>query len=294
VSVTDIVATLGKLPLLSLVLGFLLYVLVQVLRAVRSWFLLRGAVPLGKLITITCVHNSLVNVLPARTGELSYIYLVKRTGKANTGTGVGTLALARFFDLLVVVAFFYIALLLVDVPTAILSARVPVLIIVGVLMALLAFAILFSKQAVTLGQRVLNALGLSKMKFFQWCIAKADETFHSLHVVKSWKPVVGALACTLGVWISLFTVNYLIFVGIGVTDSVAVVVVASAIAALLSTIPVQGLVGLGTIEAYWTIGLTAVGVPSAVAVSAGFAQHLVALLYIFILGMYGIFRVKSQ
>lgn len=290
VSFADVAATLGSFPLGYLFLGLVLYVFVQLFRSVRSWFLLRGVVPVKTLFSITCVHNALINTLPARTGELSYVYLLKKTGKVNLGSGVGTLMLARVFDLIALaVLFFGAGLLVSDLPELFLRARVPILVILGVLIILLALIILFNKQAIILAQKICTFIGLGENKWCKWLIAKADEAFHSLHVVKSWQPVGGALVCSLLIWTLLFVINYLIFSGIGITTSFVLVVLASSVFALLTSIPIQGIVGLGTTEAFWTLSLIAIGIASETAIIAGFAQHLIALLYILLLGIYGIF-----
>ena len=98
-----------------------------------------------------------------------------------------------------------------------------------------------------------------------------------------------ALACSLAIWTLLFTINYLIFSGIGVTTSLVLVVLASSVFSLLTSIPIQGIVGLGTTEAFWTVALIAIGIPSETAIIAGFVQHLIALIYISLLGVYGLF-----
>lgn len=286
-SVTQIVSAFGSISIWTVALGFALYLLVQLFRSLRSWFLLQGKVPVSELFSITCVHNAMVNALPARTGELSYVYLLKKSGQ-SVGTGVGTLALARIFDLLAMGILFALAAVLVsDLPDFVLQARLPALIFVAVVVLLLLLMVVFSTQTVLVLNAVVKLLGLKGNKVATWVLAKAEETLHSLHVVKSWKPVVGALSCSIGVWLLLFTVNFLIFSGIGVTQSFVLVVLASSVSSLLSSLPIQGIAGFGTTEAFWTIALIGIGIAPEVAVVAGFTQHLIALLYIFLLGVYG-------
>ena len=72
----DVIITLKNINPLFLIAGFILYTGgLTVLRTWRFHILLNKEVSVKDLFPITCVVNMMNNLLPARTGELSYIYL---------------------------------------------------------------------------------------------------------------------------------------------------------------------------------------------------------------------------
>jgi len=89
IRIADVIATLAGIDPLYLIAGFVLYVCSYFFRALRFHILLNGEVGLWDLFNIVCVHNMMNNILPARTGELSYIYLLKRFYNYNNHLKLG-------------------------------------------------------------------------------------------------------------------------------------------------------------------------------------------------------------
>ena len=82
--------------------AFLFYILVNLARSIRFNLLLGNSVSFKDIISVSFIHNFLVSLLPFRTGELSYPYLLKKYRGISVSTSFGTLLLSRFFDILVV------------------------------------------------------------------------------------------------------------------------------------------------------------------------------------------------
>lgn len=108
IQIADIIATLAGIDPLYLIAGFVLYVCSYFFIALRFHILLDGEVGLRDLFNIVCVHNMMNNILPARTGELSYIYLQKSLHNKKAGEGVATLFVTRVFDFIVFVVLTFI------------------------------------------------------------------------------------------------------------------------------------------------------------------------------------------
>ncbi len=70
-------STLRSVNPVFILIGFILYVLIFILRAIRLNIILEGKVSVRNLLKILFVHNFFNNLLPARIGELSYIYFLK-------------------------------------------------------------------------------------------------------------------------------------------------------------------------------------------------------------------------
>jgi hypothetical protein len=88
-----------------LLLYLVLYIVALFARTLRYRILLKSARTLiqpsfGDLILVTSVRNMLVDLLPARTGELSYPVLLNRIYRVNLYPSLTSLAYAFLFDFL--------------------------------------------------------------------------------------------------------------------------------------------------------------------------------------------------
>jgi len=89
-------------------LAFLLYTLSQLIRSLR-WFPMMRELGFWNIYLINSANIFLNNLLPARTGELSWFYYAKRLG-VSLKLSIWTFFVGRFFDLLALLfwgAFFY-------------------------------------------------------------------------------------------------------------------------------------------------------------------------------------------
>ena len=74
----------------SLLTALLIYLLLNLFRTLRFHLLLPGNTPpLSALWPVVLVHNLLVRVLPFKTGEISWLLLLRRHFGQNAGVGLG-------------------------------------------------------------------------------------------------------------------------------------------------------------------------------------------------------------
>lgn len=296
VSAADVVATLVNINPLYLVAGFLLYACSYFFRALRFQILLNGELGLKDLFRIVCVHNMINSILPARTGELSYIYLLKKVHQRSIGDGVATLVVARIFDFVVIVAFFLLALqLMKDIPSALVDiAWMGGILIVG-LVSLLVFSLYSGKSLFYSMKSLFETFHLVRWKLGKYLLAKTEETMESFDKIKSpgLLKYFQLLLITCGIWLSLYLLIYLLVIGMGISVGFFVVLFASTFAIVSTVLPIQGVGGFGTIEGAWTIGFMLIGLTKADAISSGFSYHIVVILYFVILGIYGLLALKS-
>ncbi len=293
VDATQLVDTLRSLPIGTLLFALLGYVLINGIRALRSWLLIGRGLPFMRVAHITAIHMALVNLLPARTGEISYPYLLKRDG-LKVGAGIGAWGLSRIFDLFGIVTLFCVAVILVPLPAALLSYRLPIIALSIAAVVVVAGLLFFRTSVQRLVEWVMTGVHAQKTRFGNWLLAKSREMFDSFHVLKSPQLVLAATACGVAIWLIQFIINYSVFVGIGIPITFAHVVLAAAMSALLSAIPVQGLIGLGTTETFWTLTLVSVGITLDQSIAAGFTQHMVTLFAATLIGLAGtIFHARK-
>ncbi len=118
IDLTQALHALEGASLLPVLAGILMTVLVYYLRAVR-WreILMPQAQPgIRRLFSATMVGFLAINTLPARLGELVRAYVLARTEKIRTATVLGSLAVERIFDLVMLVIFWGLSLVFAPVP----------------------------------------------------------------------------------------------------------------------------------------------------------------------------------
>ncbi|MBU6415524.1 flippase-like domain-containing protein, partial [Patescibacteria group bacterium] len=70
------------------VAAFVAYLGIMAIRALRFRFLLDKKLSFLDFLNIVFVHSFLSNNLPARSGEMSYVYLIKKSGRVLDGENV--------------------------------------------------------------------------------------------------------------------------------------------------------------------------------------------------------------
>jgi uncharacterized membrane protein YbhN (UPF0104 family) len=243
VSPQDLVADLGRFSLSELLLSFLFYSLSQLVRALRWWLVLK-TVPLRHVLLINSANVFLNNLLPARTGEVSWFYYCRRAG-VSLPRSLWSFFLARLFDLMGMVALLLITFL---------ALRRPDLLLPGAVL-LVAVPLLLPEAG-----RVLPGGGrLGELKSF---LRENFTLFLSL----------GMFALSLLALFFKFISVYLItseLWGMGPLRSL----MAFAGGELTTVLPLHGIGGYGTYEAGFLIPLKMVGVELETALKAGLVAH---------------------
>jgi len=268
IRICDFIIILAKINLLYLFLAFIPYVCAYFLRALRFYILLNREISVKDLFSIVCLHTFMNNILPARTGELTYIYLLKLRNK-RISEGIATLAFARFFDFISISLLFIISSFFVG------------LLKEFMMLICVTFLIITSISCFTF---------MSK-KFMNNLPRKIEEIIDNfMHVRKSGK-LKQLMAVSILVWISLYSAVYFIVISINLNLTFFEVLFASSFAIITTILPIQGIGGFGTTEGGWCIGFIAIGLTKDVAISTGFAFHIIILAYSVILGFYGFSQI---
>lgn len=291
----SIVQTLSELSPRWLALGFVLYGTGYVFRAARFRVLLRDRITFRGLFPIVCVHNMVNNISPARIGELSYVYMVRKLHDMPTADGLATLAVARILDLIVISVIFIIATLSIKDEPGLLVSGTPV--IVGFLIAavLLLVALAYHGRGfVKAVETGVTRLRLGNSRGAKFLLRKGEEIAENFDTMKSARTVLYCLFFSAFIWITNYVLTYLLLDAMGVSLSFWTVVLGSTFVVLATILPIHGLAGFGTHEAIWTVTFMALGVSKEVAITSGFAIHVVMLTYYVALGACGLFFVQRQ
>ena len=296
VEVQEIVTSLKDVPPHLVLIGFFFYALSYLFRALRFRVLLQKAIGLGTLFNIVAVHTMWTNLLPFRTGELSYLYLLKKKGGVGSYlTGVPSLVLARVFDLVAISVLFIISF--VGVGTLPEEIRVSGVILLFLVFSLLSFALfLIWKREQFLGRVKYHILkmNLDKLGVVEKILGKSGEILDGFNEVKSWKSLSLVAVFSFAVWILIYLCNYAIILAVGIELNLLHIFFISTFFVLVSLFPVHGWAGFGTTEAVWVLTIVWFGIVKETAIVTGFQLHILGLLFTIILGITGWISIRFR
>ena len=295
INLGDITTALTSIDPIYIIIGFIFYLCSYIFRALRFYILLNKQISVKDLFSIVCLHNMMNNILPAKMGELSYIYLVNKIHTKSTGEGIATLMVARVFDLITVSLLFLVAAISVKNLTL---TTYNALAIFGVFLALVVLILLnlvyFGAKFMNTARKIIPRIGIGHNKVISYLLVKGDETVLSLEVIKSKRLIGWTWILSMLVWASLYIVNYALINAMGIKASFESIMFASTFPVFTTILPIHALGGFGTIESGWTIGFMAIGIPKEIAITLGFSLHILTYMYFIILGLYGAWKLKLK
>ncbi len=271
----------------SFLLGCLAYLSTMFFRAYRLVRLTRS--PAGQtwnMLTVVLATSLANQILPARLGELAYIYLARRNQNLPIGKGVVSLLIARLLDLLAIGLLFIIGVgLMFDQFPA--DVRFYVWMAAGIvaLVVLLILALMTWQRAIcSLLLRILSSPLFDRLPIRQRLIVLVKDIEEGLATLGGWAYYLDLLASSGMVWLSSFGMLFILLKGIGASATFGQTLIGGAFASLTSILPINGIGNFGTQEAGWTAGFVLAGVDSELALTTGFATHLLALTFAIVFG----------
>ena len=259
-----------------------------VARAVRFWLLLDRGPPLHLLTAIVMARNLFVDLLPARLGELSYVYLLTQRAGRPAEDGLASLFLAILFDLVALAPLLILAILVVGGDG---TVSVPVLTAAAVGLFVIAFALM--RAAVPIGGWVARLLDPTHTATWRArTAALALKTVDALGEIQRRQIFGRVLLVSMVVRLCKFGSYYFLVLAImgplGYTIGrlgffrVFLGVVSAELAAAL---PIHGIAGFGTFEAAWALSFSQLGFSTEHAIMSGILAHAVSQVVEYTLGI---------
>lgn len=274
------VRMIGTPDLAHIILITLAYGLYLVLTNIRAKILIHSQrIGFLDLLSITGLHNMYNRVLPFRTGEISYVYLLKKNEDLPAAEGAATLIVARIFDYIMISfmflasTFFLYNSLSANIKTVTLIMSSFLLISLGILF----YLTLLGDRAMTVMESIFDKFGLLKIKLFDKILIKGRETVGSFRVISSRKTYLLTFIASFALWLNMFFIHQSVLIVMGIEIGVLSVVIGSTFAVLTNVLPIHGVAGFGTIETGWTIGYMMLGFDKDIAISSAFLVHLFIL-----------------
>jgi glycosyltransferase 2 family protein len=262
----------SKRDWLMIAMGF--YLVSYIGRALRFRSLLRRSrCGFQSLVQIVCWHNLCNHLLPARTGELSFVYLVRKRKLDTAVSGLSTLIACRIFDGMAVLLFLSAGLLLQ--PVNIFGMRPPFLWLIALvtLLALASSLYRFSSLLTWLAERIDPFLKAFHVTRFAERLREAAAEFRRMQSGVLYRR---SLAWTLFLWTFQFLTFYALMRSFHVLLSFWAILIGAGVAALAGFIP-SATGNFGPLEAGWALGFALVGLKLHEGLATGFAMHVAVL-----------------
>lgn len=280
-------------------LAFIFYLALNFIRAFRFALFFKEKTELKKFLPIVLIHNFWNQILPFSSGELTYIYLTKKSGRINLGESLTSLLAARIFDFFTIIFFTILSFYVLSKKTgAVLNFEINnlILALASVLFFLFIFLVIFNKKITAPLQSVFQKIGFLKFKAVKFLFVKFSEAMDALCEARSFKVFFKLGFYSLLVWIfDLFITMFLsLSGGVGLNFWQA----AAASGILMFTIfilPFQTPLNLGTYEGALFLAYSLFGFETALAIKVAALVHIENIVFALILFLPAfVFRKKEK
>lgn len=284
VDVQSIKKSISYLSAPAISLAFLLYIMVYLFRALRFHALLKDSIKIRDMFFIVCIYNLFAQIIPARIGEFSYIYMVKKRG-VPLRSNIMSIAISKMLDICVISIIFFVGvaalpLFYKDIYPLFIAA-------LAMLLAIITFLVLAaSKPEIFI--RITRMLARNmRNKPIKFVLLKIEEVFSEFKVLMSRHMLAKVLAYSLIAWLSAYASTFILLNLIFPNLTFLNVFFIASVPILFSLIPISTIGGFGITEAGFLFPLLLFKVPVAEAISAGLVVHVMQILFIMLLGLIG-------
>jgi uncharacterized protein (TIRG00374 family) len=287
----QVLDALRGLPPRAFAAALACHVTVYFLRALRFRLLVpAGARPtFTRALAVSAAHNMASYILPAKTGEASFVVYLKRVCAVPASMGLASLVVARMLDGAVLCGALAVASLSLSLTGSQVGSEW-----VGtlgtVLLALTLVFALFSARGdwlVRVPARVLRALGLGKRPLGRRLLERAAQVAQAIRSAGSGGRLYLAAALTVPIWFGVFAFYAILGRALGLDVDFFEATFGASFAMISNLLPINGLAGAGTQEMGWVFGFGLLGVDEETAMSTGAAIHLVQLFNVVVMGFLG-------
>jgi len=193
----------------SLVIGLVLMFSIDYFKAYRSKLLIGSSrIGIGDMFIVSLIRNAFNMVLPARTGELSYVYVLKKKFKIPVEVGISTLMIALVFDLIIIFSMIVISIIIVGINKYAISSVSIILIAAGLLIASLLFLFYLFKLI-----NLFIKFNIGASRYFRRSYEKLLDKEDNIEIIKKRKNGCRAVFLLIAVKVAIFFLRVFIKAG---------------------------------------------------------------------------------
>jgi len=276
----------------SLVIGLVLMFSIDFFKTYRQKILIGSEhnVRMIDIFLVSLIRNAFNMVLPARTGELSYVYVLKRKFKVPVEIGVSTLMVGLLFEIIIVFCMIIISIVIVGINKYAMSGTT-VLLIAAALLVVSLVLLFFLSKFVGLFIRFFKYLigrfvRLQKSKVIMYLYEKLVKTNENILIIQRrriyWKVYLASVATRVLKFTSYYFLIHATLqpMGYGFEDlSYWIIFLATVAAEISAVLPTHALAGLGTYEGAFALAFVALGFSKQLSIIVGFNYHIINLIF---------------
>jgi|SRR3989344_363713 len=284
ISINEISQTIISSDIKYIFIAFSVYFLIYLLRAIRFKILLNEELKFKNIFPIVCIHNFMNMVLPLKTGELSYSYLLKKRSKVRYQKSLSNILIARIMDLGGILFLFLFSLFMYfkESEPKILFF---ILAIINFLLLIGIFSFVGKFRFIS-RLKVKNRL-LKKIKKFITEIIEESVKYTKKEKLK-------IIVISLAINSLMFLFGYMLMKSFGVDLSIWAIFVGGTLAFFITLIPLQGLFNFGTLETAWTVSYMLVGLTKEQAIITGFSYHIINIVFTILMFIVGLVLIRKK
>ena len=283
---------------LTLIIALVIMFFSSFFRAYRKKILVGSErISMMDMFLIALIRNAFNMVLPARIGELSYVYVLQRKFKIPLEIGVSTLMIVLVFDLVIVFSLIVISIIVVLI-NKFSSSYLAVVLIALVLLVILLLVLFYLSKVIgffiMIIEKILTRYRIGKSKAVQAIYKKLVDINKNIEIIQKrriyWKVYLSSIVIRVLKFTAYYLLIYAILrpVGYGFEDlSFWMIFLATVAAEISAVLPTHALAGFGTYEGAFLLvlsilGFTITGIKWEV---VAFSYHIISLTFAVILGL---------
>lgn len=295
VRIDQVISVIKQSSLKWLFLGLIVSMFNIFIRAYRFHVLISSRNPrLRDLFKVQCLFSMFAYLFPFRSGEISFLYLMKKKLQIQLGESAAMLVVVRVFDYLIVSFLFFVMLFIMweRIPYKVGIIVSPVILILVVIFISL-FTIIWKGEKI--GQfleDISKKKWISATSIFHTIMDKLREIIFSIKKIHEKKVYTKIIFLSLLSWITVAISFYVITRCVGYEISYLTAICLTVLLFPVSFI--QGVGNLGTHEAEWIPVLMLFGFTQKNAIIASLSSHIVILLFTMLIGGYAWLALKTK
>ena len=298
IDIQQIPQTLSQLSIKALLIGFTCYCLLVLAKTARFRALLNLESRLHQIFPILALHTFWSNILPMRTGDVSYVYLMQRRQRVDATRGIASLLVASVMDLILLIGLVVatVWLLRAELPEAFSGPVLYlVLFLIGSgLITSVVFVSVAPNLCMRLAEQAVNPLLRLRKRPISWTVENGLRVLRELTAFRSHRRFLEVWAYSVMCLAIRFGFQCYLVVEMAVDVPTIEVLFALAFTNVFNLLPVQTVGNFGTTEFPFVWLLKHFGTSVEVATVTGFSLHILILLYCLPLGVYGFFRKPKE
>ena len=296
VKTEDIVRTLSRVFIPALLIYAAVALVGAWLRALRyKWLLRPQVISWPNMFLVTFIRNSLIDLLPARLGSLSYIYVLNKRLGFPFEAATSSFVLAFVLDFLTLSPFLVVSVIAVGLGAN--ALLTPALLILAAVFFLLVFLVYWKLVPVArfflaVFRRLLRFAKIEGRAGALTAVNKLELTIQSLESIQGRGKAIPvfllSLLIRLAKYISVFALFFALLRshGFSLGDlSFWTFILGLSGAELSSALPIKGLAGFGTWESAWALSFRVMDFDPQLAIISGIGVHLLSNTFEYTLGI---------